>query len=93
MTTTTKNKKKHQLTQPKIYWLKDAFYFKKKLLQAFCVYMLLVSFAYFLFLYIDIRLHVARIKYKGKVQSKSQQQQVTDNEASLEQVSTQLLSN
>lgn len=49
--------------------------------------MLLVSFAYFLFLYIDIRLHVARIKYKGKVQSKPQQQQVTDYETSWEQVS------
>lgn len=91
MTTTTTDKKKHQLTQLKIYWLKDAFNFEK-LLQAFCVYMLLVSFAYFLFLYIDIRLHVARIKYKGKVQSKPQQQQVTDYETSLEKVSTQQLS-
>lgn len=55
--------------------------------------MLLVSFAYFLFLYIDIRLHVTRIKYKGKVQSKPHQQQVTNYETSLEQVSFQLLPN
>lgn len=58
----------------------------EKLLQAFCAYMLLVSFGYFLFLYIDIRLHVARIEYKEKVQSKPQQQQVTDYDTSLEQV-------
>lgn len=30
--------------------------------QAFCIYMLATSFAYFLFLYIDIRLHVHRAK-------------------------------
>lgn len=30
--------------------------------QAFCIYMIVVAFAYFLFLYIDIRIHVNRAK-------------------------------
>lgn len=32
------------------------------MLQAFCIYMLVTSFTYFLFLYIDIRMHVHRAK-------------------------------
>lgn len=34
--------------------------------QAFCIYMLLMAFAYFLYLYIDIRLHVHRAKNELK---------------------------
>lgn len=37
------------------------------ILQALCIYMQLMAFAYFLYLYIDIRLHVYRAKNQLKV--------------------------
>lgn len=57
------------------------------ILQAFCIYMLITSFAYFLFLFTDIRLHVNRAKMA--LEDRQERQQLIEEHIDRMRVSSQ----